>query len=170
MKKLVSIVCISLFLSTVSFAQYEKDVESIDSIIKALYASISGDKGEARDWNRFRYLFIPEAKLMPTGQNPEGRGVYGAWGINEYIERVDKNFLENGFHERELHREVEQFRNVAHVFSTYDSKRTLDGEVIARGINSIQLFYDNERWWVVSVFWSPENADNPIPGKYLKGE
>ncbi|MEP1139177.1 MAG: hypothetical protein ABJR05_14775 [Balneola sp.] len=109
---------------------------------------------------------IPEAKLMPTGVNQENKGVYRLWGIEEYIQQVDKNFFDNGFIENELAKEVDQFRNVAHVFSTYESRRTKRGDIIARGINSIQLFYDNERWWVVSIFWASETPENPIPEKY----
>ena len=40
--------------------QYKDDVISIDSIIDALYDVISGEKGEERDWDRERYLFIPK--------------------------------------------------------------------------------------------------------------
>jgi hypothetical protein len=54
------------------------------------------------------------------------------------------------------------------VFSAYDSKRTLqDAQPFARGINSIQVFNDGRRWWIVSVYWDSERAGNPIPAKYL---
>jgi hypothetical protein len=167
MKSILTVLLIIL-CSSPSFSQseYDKDVQSIDSIIEALYASISGEKGEERDWERFRNLFIPEAKLMPTGVNRQGVAGYSAWAVEDYIPRVEKSFLENGFIETEVTKEVQRFRNVAHVFSTYESRRTKEGAIIARGINSIQLFYDNNRWWVVSVFWASENADNPIPAKY----
>ncbi len=36
-----------------------------------------------------------------------------------------------------------------------------------RGINSFQLWHDGDRWWVVSIFWENESAENPIPDKYL---
>lgn len=167
MKKVSALILFLMLGSLNVFAQYEEDVKSIDSTIEALYASISGEKGVARDWDRFKNLFIPEAYLMPTGVNPEGEAVYRRWGIDEYIERVDKSFLENGFLEIEISKEVEQFRNIAHVFTTYESRRTKDGDIIARGINSVQLFYDNNRWWIVSVFWSPESPEHQIPAEYL---
>jgi hypothetical protein len=167
MKQLLTLSLIILCSAPVlSQSKYQADVQSIDSIIEALYASISGEKGEERDWDRFRNLFIPEAKLMPTGVNQQGVAGYRAWGVEDYIPRVQQSFLENGFIETEISKKTEQFRNVAHVFSTYESRRTKDGDIIARGINSIQLFYDNERWWVVSVFWASENQENPIPEKY----
>ena len=169
MKKLLTFLLLVL-LTTPAFAQYEQDVKSIDSIIEALYEVISGPAGEQRDWDRFEYLFIEDGRLMPTGQNQQGEVVYRNWGVKEYVERVDQSFLDNGFFELEVSREVEDYRNIAHVFSTYKSMRTEGGEVFARGINSIQLLWDNERWWIVSVFWSPENAEYPVPSKYQKGE
>ncbi len=167
MKSIVLVFLFSLIGFAPASAQYESDVESVDSIIKALYDVISGDAGVERDWDRFRNLFIEEGKLTPTFQNQEGKVGYVQWGIEEYIERVDQSFLTNGFHEDEIGRRVETYRYVTHVFSTYQSKRTVDGDIIARGINSIQLFDDGERWWIVSVFWSSENDEFPIPEEYL---
>ena len=167
MKSFYTLILIALLSSgLIAQEKYTEDVKTIDSIIEALYASISGEKGEVRDWDRFRNLMIPEAKLMPTGVNEQGKGVYRIWGIEEYVQQVDKSFLENGFIENEISKEVQRFRNVAQVFSSYESRRTKEGEIIARGINSIQLFFDNDRWWVVSIFWSSENEDNPIPERY----
>tara|TARA_R110000868_G_scaffold294140_1_gene554711 strand:+ start:62487 stop:63008 length:522 start_codon:yes stop_codon:yes gene_type:complete len=167
-KKLTTTLLLAVFLVVNSFAQYEEDVKSIDSIIEALYASISGNAGEQRDWDRFKNLFIEEGKLMPTFQNQEGKVGYVQWGLDEYIERVDKSFFENGFHEDEISREVDSYRYITQVFSTYQSKRTKDGEVFARGINTIQVFNDGERYWIVSVFWSSENDEFPIPTEYLR--
>lgn len=169
MKKIL-ILCIVLLSSTSAFAQYEDDVQSIDSIIAALYDVISGPAGEQRDWDRFKNLFIEEGRLMPTGQNQQGEASYRVWSAVEYAEQVNQHFLENGFFEEEVSRETEQYRNIAHVFSTYKSMRTEGGETFAQGINSIQLFYDNTRWWVVSVFWAPGSEAAPVPSKYQKGE
>src|SRR5215216_1186711 len=49
------------------------DVASMDSIIAALYDVISGPAGKKRDWDRFRSLFAPGARLIPTGaRRPPG--------------------------------------------------------------------------------------------------
>ncbi|HZH06175.1 MAG TPA: hypothetical protein VEY69_05825, partial [Lautropia sp.] len=42
------------------------DVRSVESIVAALYDVISGDAGVKRDWNRFRSLFYPGARMIPT--------------------------------------------------------------------------------------------------------
>ena len=54
-----------------------KDVGSLDAIMKAVYDVISGDAGKPRDWDRFRSLFHKDARLIPSGKNPQ-TGVAGA--------------------------------------------------------------------------------------------
>lgn len=160
-------VLVSFLMLNSTYAQYEDDTKTIQSTIDALYEVISGDAGVERDWDRFRNLFTPEGTLIPTFTDQEGNIRYLKWTPQEYVDRAGASLVRDGFWESELSSEIEQFGNIAHVFSTYDSKRTKDGEVFARGINSIQLFTDGSRWWVVSVFWSSENPASPIPDKYL---
>ena len=75
----------------------------------------------------------------------------------------------NGFFETEIGRTQEEFGPVVHLFSTYQSKRTLDDpEPFARGINSFQLMNDGERWWVLTIYWTSEGPDLPIPEKYIR--
>lgn len=145
------------------------DVESIDAIMTAVYDVISGAKGEARDWDRFKSLFTPDAKL--TSVNRQAKPYrYSAATPDEFAERANTFFVENGFFEVETHRVTEQYGPIAHVFSTYDSRYTeADPEPFARGINSFQLMHDGERWWVVSIYWTGEGDDLPIPAKYLPG-
>jgi len=147
------------------------DVSSIDGIITALYDVISGPAGEVRDWDRFHTLFIPEgARLVPSGRGQQGNASYQVWTPQEYAERAGASLEANGFFEREIGRTTEEFGNVVHVFSAYDSKRTLaDAEPFARGINSIQLFHDGSRYWVVTIFWDSERPDNPIPPRHIGG-
>lgn len=52
------------------------DVASIDAITAAVYESISGPAGQPGDWERFRSLFIPEARLIPSRLTPGGDGAY----------------------------------------------------------------------------------------------
>ena len=145
-----------------------KDVASPDAIIAALYDVISGPAGQARNWNRFRSLFAPGARLIPTGAPPTGPATVRAMTPDEYATTVGPRLEAMGFFEREIGRATDSFGNVAHAFSAYDSKRAAsDAQPFARGINSIQLFNDGTRWWVVSVFWDSERPGNPIPAKYL---
>lgn len=148
------------------------DVNSIDSIIAALYDVISGDAGKQRDWNRFRTLFYKDARLIPSGKNAK-TGITGANSITpeDYIKRADPGFMKDGFFEIEVARKTETFGNIAHVFTTYQAKRKMtDEKPFLRGINSIQLLNDGKRWWVLNVFWQAETPETPLPKKYLKGK
>ncbi len=144
------------------------DVKSLDGIITALYASISGEKGIPRDWERFRALFAPGARLIPTSRNQEGSMQYNAVSPADYIKNADPYFLENGFFEKEVFRVKEAYGPITHLFSTYESRSTEnDPDPFNRGINSIQLFNDGERWWIMTIFWSHELKEVPLPKKYL---
>ena len=144
------------------------DVGSPDAIIAALYDVISGPAGKERDWDRFRSLFIPGARLIPTRPRPDGGANARVMTPDDYANAAGPGLTKNGFFEREIHRETDTYGNVMHVFSTYESRRTAaDPQPFARGINSIQLLKDGNRWWVVTVYWDSEREGNKIPEKYL---
>lgn len=150
------------------------DVESIDAIMAAVYDVISGDAGVARDWDRMRSLFIPEARLIPTGRRPDGGHGYRVWSPEEYIELAGPQLEANGFFEDEAYRVTERWADIAHVFSTYNSYRTAAdmeaGTTFQRGINTFQLMFDGDRWWVVTIMWEAESPDRPISAEYLGDE
>jgi len=143
------------------------DVETVDGIMAAVYDVISGGQGVERDWDRFRSLFHPSAQLIPSGFRQDGSSVIIFWDVETYITTAGAGLVANGFFENEIHRIEKRFGGVAHIFSTYESRRTAeDEEPFTRGINSVQLKHDGHRWWVVNIFWQGENPNTPIPAKY----
>lgn len=143
-------------------------VKTLDRTIATLYQVISGEKGEERDWDLFKYLFHPDAKLIPTGQNKEGLYKARFMTPDDYIASSGKWLFENGFFEKELHRELDTFGNITQVFSTYESfKSETETIPFMRGINSIQLLNDGERWWIINIYWTQESERQPIPSQYL---
>jgi hypothetical protein len=146
-----------------------EDVRSVDAMVAAVYDVISGPAGQARDWNRFRSLFAPSARLIPTGKRPDGAGVIAPMTVNEYIARADRSLVADGFFERELGRKQERYGNIVHLMSAYDSRRkTDDPQPFARGVNSFQLWFDGARWWVVTIYWESETPGNPIPSEFIR--
>jgi hypothetical protein len=144
------------------------DVATMDSIIAALYDVISGPAG-TRNWDRFRSLFIPGARLIPTGPRPTGEVGSRVITVEDYVQRAGAAFEKQGFFEREVSRRTEKFGNIAHIFSTYESRHAKDdAKPFQRGINSIQLMNDGKRWWVVTIFWQGEDEKNPLPAEYLR--
>lgn len=146
-----------------------RDVATMNAIVAALYDVISGPAGQKRNWDRFRSLFAPGARLIPTGRRPTGEVVSRVRTPDEYIQASAPLMEQNGFFERQVSLRVERFGNIAHIFSTYEARRKPDDEKpFARGINSIQLMNDGKRWWILTVFWQAEDATNPLPAEYLR--
>lgn len=144
------------------------DVRSVDAIIATLYDVISGPAGP-REWDRMRSLFTPEGRLQAVRHPPDAPPSIATFTVDGYIERNDPFFRANGFVEREIARTMQRFGGIAHVWSTYEGIVTpAAGErQTIRGINSIQLFWDGTRWWINSVYWDAERADQPLPREYL---
>ncbi|WP_262733447.1 hypothetical protein [Gaetbulibacter sp. NE] len=147
---------------------YTQNVKSLDSIVTTLYKVISGEKEEERNWDLFKYLFKPEAKLIASTKPKDSIYRVRYMSPQDYIKSSAKWLVENGFIEKEIHRKTETFGNITHVFSTYEAYHSkLDSKPFMRGINSIQLLYDGKRWWIINLYWAKETAKNPIPSMYL---
>jgi len=148
------------------------DVASIDAIITAAYDSIPGPPGK-RDWNRVGSLFILGARFVPTLEEPgatssEEEIAPQMLDVEAFIARSAPYSEKDGFFEKEIARRTEQFGHIAHLWSTYESRHAAeDPEPFMRGINSIQLFYDGSRWWIVTIYWQHESTEHPIPEKYF---
>jgi hypothetical protein len=143
------------------------DVASVDAIVAALYDVISGPAGQKRDWDRMRSLFHPEAKLVPVVKTKDGLRARHL-KVEDYVTRSGPMLEKNGFFEQEIARKVETFGDFAHVWSTYESRRSKeDPTPFMRGINSMQLVREQGRWFVLQVLWEQEADAGPIPAQYL---
>jgi hypothetical protein len=143
------------------------DVDTPEHLLAALYDVISGPAGK-RDWDRFRSLFYPGARLMPSGKDQQGVIGVRVLTPDDYVSRGQAYFDKEGFFERSVANRMEIWDRIAHVWSTYESRHAKsDAKPFARGINSIQLFNDGKRWWVLSVYWEAEDATHTIPEPYL---
>ena len=76
------------------------DVASPDAILAATYNVISGPAGQQRDWDRFRSLFVPGARLIPVV--PRKAGSASDTRIitpDEYAKLVMASMAHGGVHE-----------------------------------------------------------------------
>jgi hypothetical protein len=140
------------------------DVKSIEAVVRAAYASISGPAGP-RDWDRFRSLFLPQARFTQVGKNPDGSPFIISWSEEEFIRDAGLIFSKDPFYENGLVNLPQSYGGMTQVFSSYESKRKPDGKPFERGVNSFQVLNDGKRWWIVSIFWDSERPDNPLPAK-----
>jgi hypothetical protein len=150
-----------------TIAPRPEDVGSIDGMIKAYYEVITGPAGQPREWSRDRTLYIADLRFVAMNVSKQGKPVARIMSHQQYVDASNGFMAEKGFDEREIHRVTQRFGNVAHVFSTYETREKPGGPIVGRGINSIELFWDGKRWWIASAIWDEERPDNPIPKEYL---
>ena len=144
-----------------------EDVKSMDAILRAIYDVISGPTG-GRNWNRFRSLFLPQARFTQVATAPDGSKTVITWSVDEFVRDAGEVFSKEPFYEKSIVNRPETFGNITQVFSSYASRHSPADKPFERGINSIQLLNDGKRWWVLSILWDSEREGNPLPAKSLK--
>lgn len=145
-------------------------VKTIEGIVNKMLEIISGEVNEPRDWDEYRNLFLPTAQKMVIKPNAKRkRDRVRAMNIEEFIRYVGPLYGRDGFIEVEIGLTINEFNGIANVFQSYHAKNLL-GTYEKKGINSYQLVYLDDRWWIASTTWASETADNKIPNKYLNEE
>ena len=136
----------------------EKDIATIDGIIKAFYEVVSGDAGEKRQWERDISIHNPKA-IYSYLDIIDGELQQVTMSLQDFHKRTDAMVMETAFYESEIYREVRLFGNIAHVWSTYETRLVKNGVVARKGINSIQLFFDNGKWSIISLIFEREREE-----------
>ena len=157
-------------------AKNPSDVDTVDHLLASLYDVISGPAGKPRDWPRFRALFLPDGRLgvirpdAPATKAAPARKTDAIFLSPEmYVQRDDPYFKTHGFFERSIANRIEEFGNLVHVWSTYESRHAAhDTNPFARGINSLQLVHAQGRFWIASILWDEERPGLTLPQKYLE--
>lgn len=152
--------------STTSADTLDVWLSTPEAVIEALYNVINRRPGEHFDWDKLRSLFVPGALMVPSS-NQTG-GVLQLLSVEDFIALVDRNTVvggENdwGFQEEEIARRIEHYGDIVQVFSAYQKRFWGADEILALGINAIQLRQHDGRWWVVSIAWEEEVAAGPLP-------
>lgn len=167
-KSILKITLIMIANTTLSNGQeiqypIKEDVTSIDGIIKASYEVVSGDIGEKRQWKRDLSLHNSNALYCFPTVDSEGKIKQTVMPVSDFHKLTDDMVLTTPFYENEINREVQIFGNIAHVWSTYETRLVKNGPVARRGINSIQLYFDKKRWWIISWTFDKESESQKIP-------
>ena len=134
---------------------------TLDDLILRMYASICFERGGRLDWLGFTDLFAPGARLVRVTDE----GVF-EFDVNSYraaFEKMISSGEMSSFWEGELWRETFELDDLAHILSAYETRTARDGPILNRGVNSIQLFRRNERWWISAMLWRREGQAVRIP-------
>jgi hypothetical protein len=133
------------------------------TLVNAVYAILSGPAHVPKDWARFRQYYAPGARLHPVHTGADGTPVLEMLDVERYITSRSAMLADQDFYEVEVARRESRFGQLAHVTSLYEARRTPDGPPFQRGVNSIQLWNDGTRWWILSVMWDRTHADRMRP-------
>ena len=147
-------------------AQTPADVASIDGIIRAFYEVVSGPAGESADRARDEFIHHPDAAVAIASVDAEGNPALVTMTLGEYHERFGGPRAQP-FYEWEIHRVTQRFGSIAQIWTTYVESDAPNGSPTGRGINSIHLYFDGNRWWITSWVFDSERVGNEIPGEYL---
>ncbi len=143
------------------------DVESVEAVLDAYYESISGPKGQAREWDRFQSLFAPDARFITV--KPTGGSEPPVSMTTDLYVTMNKNYFERGgYFESDINRSIDEYGRIAQVFSTFESRRAENESPYSRGVNSFQMIFDGQRWWITTLIWQLEHPEvGMIPPTYL---
>ncbi len=147
---------------------YPEHLTTVEGVVNTVFETISSPKGVERDWDKYKELFFPEARLY-SARVAQDDAMVGGMTVEEFVQNERKYLLGSGYFEKPISMKVEQFGHIAHVRSVYESRRRAEDEKpYTRGIYSIQLVETGGRWWILNILWQAEDKQNPIPEEYLK--
>jgi len=171
MKRVLLLLTMGLFVATAIKAQqktaFGDEVGTLDGIIKAYYDVVTVKKGEKVSYTRDSLLHVPDALVGMAQKNKDGKTGLKLITLKQFHQNSDAYLEKDGFYEKEISRKVENFGAIYHVWSTYETRNVVGGPIIERGINSIQLYFDGARFWILSWVFDNESKEQPIPKKYL---
>lgn len=143
--------------------KYGKDVKSISAIIDAYYDVISGASTDPWQYERDSYLHSASALITRLDDNG-----------NADVLTLEQEYIplllnpKEDFYEIELKRTVSQFGNMAQVWSAYEIRNDREVFLNIKGLNSIQLHFENGRWFIDSWTTQMETETNTIVEDFLK--
>jgi len=170
-KKHLPILLLCFSLTYMAAAQTNvptRQAATIEAVTAAGLNIISGPKGQQRDMEAFKALFLPGAQMGGVFYKGDSSFVR-LTTVEKFAERNGPAYTELGFYENQLALRIERFGNLATAFQTYETRLgSPDGKLEDRGVNTYQLVYDQGRWWIASLLFTPETKQQPLPKKYLK--
>jgi len=145
-----------------------EDVSTIDGIVKAYYEVVSAPAGQPRQWNRDHTLYIPGIRFVEFSESKDGKNTAQSMTHQQFVDKAESELGNSAFYEHEIHRITQRFGNAAHVFCTAELSATLGGPAIGHSIDSLELFWDGQRWWITSVnIWPGDGPGRPLAPEFL---
>ena len=145
--------------------KYANDVKSIDAIINAYYDVVSGSSSEPWEFERDKYIHSENAVITRLDENGKAES-----------HTLEAEYIPIGlspkedFYEKELKRKVSKYGNIAQVWSAFEIRTDPKKESNIRGLNSVQLHYENGRWFIDSWTCEMESEKSSVVTEFMANE
>lgn len=166
MKKLFLFAILLCYLSNASGQIDTMALKSIEGITDKMLELISGEVGEERNWDEYRNLFLPTAQKISIRQLKNGKSRASSMNLEEFIRNVGPLYARDGFEEYKIGLTINEFNGIATAFQSYYCKNLI-GTYEKRGVNTYQLVYIDDRWWIANTLFAAESEENQLPDEYL---
>lgn len=145
-----------------------EDVSTIDGMIKAYYEVVSGPAGQPRQWGRDATLYLPGIRFVIITEDAAGNATAQSMTHQEFVDSTEASLGGKAFFEHEIHRVIHRAGNIAHVLCTGEHMSAPNGPVEGRGIDSLDLYWDGQRWWIANAnLWEINTTKHPLQPEFL---
>jgi hypothetical protein len=144
----------------------EQAAQTPAGLVEALYGMVSFGPGPEPDWEMFRDVFLADAIIVfsPSRTRPM-RPMSVDGFIQDWRDFFrDAQLEDKGFHETITALEVTEFGGLAHAFVIFEPRIGSEPPPRPqRGLDSIELSHDGERWWIAAITTDFEGPGKTIP-------
>ena len=155
-----------LFLLLIFQSHAQHDSSKVINKVNEVLSIISGEEGEARDWEQFEACFSPTAQIVVVAHDTLGHFKTMTFDVERFMSIGQKVYEKNYFSEVPIRTKVEIYNGLASVFQSYIANDGKHPE--QRGINSYELVYTDGVWKIQSLIWSSNDNGAPLPERYVK--
>lgn len=144
---------------------HEEAVKTIDGTLTRMLQLVSVEKGNKIDTKSLKKLFLANATFSVRATDENYPNPFETVNLEDFLESLNDSYYEQGYEEKEIGKVVNEFNGIANVFQSFighDSEGNNE-----KGMNSYQLVYLKDRWWIANMVWTMEADEVKIPKKYL---
>jgi hypothetical protein len=159
-----------LILATLAFLiglqAKTQEIPSVRTIQETVLETLSiiSAPTDQKDWEKFRKLFLPCADLTVVSDNSLGQKNARTFSLEEFVRMMQRNTSTSPFSEQQINLTVQHYNGIAQAFQTYELNV---GDQKHLGINSYQLVFDGNTWWIANLVWASNQNGVEIPEQYM---
>lgn len=160
----ILLIILSVSITSICFSQsrlFQQKENEIKKVVNTCLECISGRKGEKRDWEKFKSIFLPTAQLTSV-ECYNDTSMVRVIPIERFVEIYAPIYESHTFRESNRKMKVQIFGNMAQVFQVYCSEMDTRKKAVL-GVNSFQLVYEKGEWLIASLLWQSESKDHKVP-------